>query len=97
MPVNSVNGALSAVERLNAVNKASSETEFSDILNEALSDVTKTEADVLVENDNLLTGETDSIHSAVIASEKAEIALSLAVQIRNKVVDAYNEIMNMQI
>jgi len=50
-----------------------------------------------LENENLLTGETDSIHTPVIAGQKAELALSLAVQVRNKVIEAYHEIMNMQV
>ena len=38
-----------------------------------------------------------SIHSVVLAGEKAEVALQLTLQIRNKVLDAYNEVMRMQI
>ena len=41
-------------------------------------------------------GDTD-IHSAVIDAQKAEIALNLTIQIRNKAVEAYQEIMRMQI
>lgn len=46
---------------------------------------------------SLLTGEVDDISSVLIDSEKAEIALSLTIQVRNKLLDAYNEIMNMQV
>lgn len=46
---------------------------------------------------SLLTGEVDDISSVLIDSEKAEIALSLTIQIRNKLLEAYNEIMNMQV
>lgn len=42
-------------------------------------------------------GLTDNIHQVLIASEKAEIALQFTMQIRNKILDAYNEIMRMQI
>lgn len=45
----------------------------------------------------LSIGEVDNIHSAMIASEKADLALQLTLNIRNKVVDAYKEIMRMQI
>ena len=97
MQISSIEDALSSLQSISPVRSTSDEAEFSDILQEALDDISETEANVLTENDNLLTGETDSIHTAVIASEKAELALSLAVQIRNKVLDAYTEIMNMQV
>lgn len=45
----------------------------------------------------IATGELENIHEAMIASQKADIALQLTMQIRNKVLDAYKEIMRMQI
>jgi len=42
-------------------------------------------------------GKTDNIHQVMIAAEKADIALQFTLQIRNKILDAYNEIMRMQI
>lgn len=46
---------------------------------------------------DLLTGNVEDSSSVMIASEKAEIALNLTVAIRNKAIDAYKEIMNMQV
>ena len=43
------------------------------------------------------TGKTDNIHQVLIAGEKADIALQLTMQIRTKILDAYSEIMRMQI
>ncbi len=45
----------------------------------------------------LASGELDNIHEAMIASQKAEIASQFMIEIRNKVLDAYKEIMRMQI
>lgn len=42
-------------------------------------------------------GETDDLIRVVTAAEEASIALQLAVQVRNKVVEAYQEIMRMQV
>ena len=39
----------------------------------------------------------ENVHEATIAAEKAALALELTVQIRNKVVEAYQEIMRMSI
>lgn len=45
----------------------------------------------------LLVGETDNIHEVMIAMEKASLSLNLTLAVRNKVIDAYTEIMRMQI
>ena len=39
------------------------------------------------------TGRTSDIHGVMIASEQATVSLQLATQVRNKVIDAYQEIM----
>lgn len=46
---------------------------------------------------NLITGQTSDIHSVMIETEEAKQSLELAVEIRNKLVDAYQEIMKMSI
>ncbi|MBP3037683.1 flagellar hook-basal body complex protein FliE [Arthrobacter sp. zg-ZUI100] len=43
-----------------------------------------------------VTGDLDDIHSATIASTRASVTLELVAGVRNKAVDAFNEIMRMQ-
>ena len=45
----------------------------------------------------LLTGKTDDLAGIMIDIQKAELSLNLAVQIRNRLVDAYQELMRMQV
>ena len=45
----------------------------------------------------LATGKTDNVAEVMIATEKADIALKLMVQVRNKIIDAYQEVMKMQV
>ena len=97
MQISSLNNLLSGVSEISSVNSVQHEQNFSDVLDQALDNAKETDAQAQQENQNLLTGENDSIHTAMIASEKAELALSLAIQIRNKVIDAYNQVMNMQV
>lgn len=70
---------------------------FSDYLNEALNNTNN----LLLKADNLANdfaaGRTDNIHQVAIAAEKADIALQFTMQVRNKILDAYSEIMRMQI
>lgn len=44
-----------------------------------------------------LRGENEELHTTILATERAEIAFQLALQVRNKVVSAYQEIMRMQL
>lgn len=53
------------------------------------------EADNAIVQSN--TGGSADLHDVMIAMEKADISLRLLVQVRNKAVDAYQEIMRMQV
>ncbi len=70
---------------------------FGEILNDAISKVNELEHESDKMNEKLAMGEVENLHDVVIASEKADIALNLAVQVRNKLVEAHEEIMRMQI
>jgi flagellar hook-basal body complex protein FliE len=47
--------------------------------------------------DRFLSGEGEELHQVAMATQKAELSLDLFLQMRNKVVSAYQEIMRMQI
>lgn len=70
---------------------------FGNVLNQVLDLANQTEAADLNDTQTMLTGGVSDLSTAMIAAEKAEIALRLTVQVRNKVVDAYNEVMRMQV
>lgn len=70
---------------------------FSNVLTEAIQMAEQTNADSNAASLSILSGTTDDISSTLISTEKAELALNLTVAIRNKAVDAYKEIMNMQV
>lgn len=49
------------------------------------------------EKTKVLTGETNNLHQAVIAMQEASVAFSLMVEVRNKLVESYQELMRMQV
>lgn len=57
--------------------------------------------DLQVEADRItqqyFAGQVQDLHQVMIAAEKADLALQLTVQIRNKIIEAYKEISRMQI
>lgn len=77
--------------------EAGGETGFKDILGEALDRFEKLGDENAQSALDLLTGNTDDLSNTMIASQKSEIALNLTVALRNKAIDAYKEIMNMQV
>lgn len=70
---------------------------FADTLKESIGEVNRLQKDADVKMQKLATGESKNIPEVMIATEKADIALRLMVQVRNKVINAYNEIMKMQV
>ncbi|NLV89698.1 MAG: flagellar hook-basal body complex protein FliE [Tissierellia bacterium] len=70
---------------------------FTDILKDAIDNVNKMQIESDEYKKMLAFGEVDNLHEVTIASEKANIALQITMSIRNKVVEAYKEIMRIQI
>lgn len=70
---------------------------FADTLKEAVNNVNQLHLDADRKAQELSTGKTDDIAGVMIATEKADIALRAMVQVRNKIIDAYQEIMKMQV
>lgn len=79
-------------------NKALQEgASFGQVLSNALEKVNhaQLEADGAVKK--FLTGEIQDVHQVTIAMEQAKLMMQLAVEVRNKVVEAYQEISRMQV
>lgn len=70
---------------------------FGDYLNNAIKQVNELENQSKTIAEDFAAGKTDNIHEVMIVAQKADIALQFTMQIRNKILDAYNEIMRMQI
>lgn len=70
---------------------------FSNLLEESLDKVNQLQREKEEYKNLLITGEVDNLHDITIAAEKANIALQLTLSVRNKIVEAYKEIMRMQI
>jgi flagellar hook-basal body complex protein FliE len=65
---------------------------FKDFLLDAIYAVNKLQLEAEQKQQLLATGQINNLHEVTIASEKAD-----TVQIRNKIIEAYNEVMRMQI
>ena len=70
---------------------------FGELLQSSLDRVDQLQAEADRAAEDLTVGSQTDIHSAMIAVEKAGIALELALQIRNKLLNAYETLMRQQI
>lgn len=70
---------------------------FADTLAKSIEEVNhlQKEADVAIEN--LASGESQNVHGAMLAVNKADVAFRMTMQVRNKIVEAYQEVMRMQV
>ncbi len=82
---------------LKAENEESEKGSFKSLLNGMINNVIETENQTKVDAYNLSIGNMDDMHTMMINEMKAEIALQTMVNVRNKLVDAYKEIMNTNI
>lgn len=55
----------------------------------------QTKADTAVQD--FLSGNNEDVHTAIIATQRADLSFELFTQVRNKVISAYQELMRMQV
>jgi flagellar hook-basal body complex protein FliE len=73
-----------------------SEPGFRDILHSAIDDIQQLEGEAETKVAGVLDGSGTDVHRALIAVEKADLSFQLMMQVRNKIVSAYEEISRMQ-
>jgi flagellar hook-basal body complex protein FliE len=69
---------------------------FQDVLNGAIQRVESLQTNASTAVQNFLSGEGGELHTAILASQRADLGFDMFLQVRNKVVGAYQEIMKMQ-
>ena len=96
LPITSVTSAV-ATGLSPAAGSASVGTGFQELFENAVQRVEsmKQAADQSIER--VLSGEGEELHTAVLATERASMAFDLFMQVRNKVMSAYQEIMKLQV
>ena len=99
MAISSI-GAIDAVRPIGSGSAAevkSTGSPFAEIFKNAVDAANLTDAKVKSEQYAVATGQSDDLHTLMIDVSRADLALQTLVQLRNKAVDAYNEIMKMSL
>jgi flagellar hook-basal body complex protein FliE len=88
---------MSAQSHLGELEEKPAVKSFGEYLMDALGDVNKLQLNSDKMKAALAAGQVEDISSVVIASQKADIALQLTLQLRNRAISAYQELARMQV
>ncbi len=77
--------------------KSESKTSFYDHLKEAISDVNQDQVTADKKATDLANGKDTNIHETMLSATQAELSFNMMVQVRNKALAAYEEIMKMPV
>ncbi|OMP68597.1 flagellar hook-basal body complex protein FliE [Domibacillus epiphyticus] len=101
MAIEALNAVSSNVIQTGDVKKVSTPYEaqqkFADFLKDSLNNVMKNEEHSNSLQAKMIRGEDVDIHQVMAAAQKSGITMQLTIEMRNKAVEAYQEIMRMQI
>jgi len=88
--------AVPSVDSIRPAGEARTGSSFADVFAGAVRNVESYGRDASTSVERFLNGEGEELHSTVLATQRAEMAFDLFLQMRSKVVSAYQEIMRMQ-
>lgn len=95
-PVGGVSGSNGIASTIQGPAKSNGSAPFSDLLGDAIGDVSKLENEAQQTMEGLMTGSGVDVHQAMIVTQKASMAFELSLAVRNKAVQAYQQVMGMQ-
>ncbi len=70
---------------------------FGDLVSQFLQDANNQQLQVGSQIEALATGQTDNVHDVVLSVAKADLAFRLVMEIRNRLISSYQELMRMQV
>jgi flagellar hook-basal body complex protein FliE len=79
-----------------AMDAAPASGEFRDLLSNSIAAVNQQQIDAQSAVNQFLSGDSIELHSVALAGQRADLSMDLFLQVRNKVLSAYQEIMKMQ-
>jgi|ERR1035438_8947919 flagellar hook-basal body complex protein FliE len=79
------------------IGSASGGTDFASLLGQAFNTVESGQQNTTAAMDRFLSGEDTEVHQVALVAQQAEMQFDLFMQVRNKVIAAYQEVMKMQL
>jgi flagellar hook-basal body complex protein FliE len=99
MDVNRIGNAplVAPAETSGAKPAAGKSPSFGEVLKDSLKQVNSLQEEADASIQSLATGGAASLHDTMLAIQKAELSFKLMMQVRNKIVEAYQEVIRMQV
>ncbi|RXJ90217.1 flagellar hook-basal body complex protein FliE [Arcobacter sp. CECT 8983] len=100
MNINSITDSIGSItsKQTNQVNQSQqSDLSFKDMLKDAVNDVNDTQVQGYNAMEGIATGKVKNLQEAVQKIEEAELSLKLGLEVKNKAISAYREIMKMPV
>ena len=98
-PISTSTNGIQGIERNNPLTgtqqQSGSADLFRSLLEQSVRTVSQNESDAGTAVDQFLSGEQEDTHKTMMAVQRADLSFELFVQVRNKVVSAYQEVMRM--
>lgn len=77
--------------------KGAGEASFTDVIENLLAKANEPQLQADQAFEKLVTGESNNVHDVVMSAVKADLSFRLVLELRNRLTDAYQEIMRMQV
>lgn len=97
MQIDNINSALKMQNKEENSRKITEVSNFGEVLKNTIEDVNKLQIESTEAKKRMALGEVENLHDVSILAEKADVALQVTMAIRGKVVEAYKEILRMQV
>ena len=97
LPTNISVASIAAPPLTPTLPSTSAGTAFQSLFSDAVSKVESFQTNAQNSVNNFLSGEGEELHHVAIAAQQAELSFQLFMQVRNKIVAAYQQVMQMQV
>lgn len=94
---NSVKNVLNYNNSVNNQNNNDNSVNFGNVLDEKLNQLNDTQVNAQNMTNELVAGDDVDVHQVMLSTQEAKLSLELAIQVRNKLTDAYQELTKMQV
>ncbi|MCR6096038.1 flagellar hook-basal body complex protein FliE [Salipaludibacillus agaradhaerens] len=97
--IQQLNSIMSTAKKnnVNQATPAEAQQSFKTWLNNAISEVNEGQNNSAIMTEKVARGENVDLHDVMITAEKASVMLQTTTEVRNKAIEAYQEIMRMQV
>lgn len=96
-PIDKLDGAAETQRRGNLSPVEKTASDFSKAFGDGLNSVNKTQNEAYTAAETFASGGDISVHEVMAASQKANLTMQMAIQLRNKMINAYTEINNVRV